>query len=151
MVVSTESMPSRQEQKQMQDHTKEVRICTVCGRSYGWSKSRQSDWRQLRYCSESCSSRRLNRVDYRLEEALLFLLQKANRGDSICPGEAARFIDKIGWRSLERVTLNAARRLAVKGRLEMVADGRVVGPDDAMSDIRVRLPIHSVDQEALAS
>ncbi len=135
----------------MQDHTKEVRICTVCGRSYGWSKSWQSDWRQLRYCSESCSSRRLSRVDYRLEEALLLLLEKGDRGDSIFLSEAAKFIDKIGWKSLEGVTLNAARRLAAKGKLEMVADGRVVSPDGAKSDIRVRLPIYSVDQEALAS
>ncbi len=135
----------------MQDHTKEVRVCTVCGRSYGWRKAWDSDWRQLRYCSESCSSRRLGRIDYRLEEALLCILENGNRGDFIHPTDAAKLIDKIGWKSLERLSLNAARRLAVRGKLEMVADGSVVAPNDAKSDIRVRLPIYSADQEALAS
>ena len=118
----------------------ETRVCTVCGRSYSWRKKWERDWRQLRYCSKRCSSRRLKRTDYRLEEAFLVLLGRAGSDHAISPDDAARLVDKAGWESLRQASLNAARRLCVRGELELVQDGRIVDPDAANRFVLVRLP-----------
>lgn len=118
----------------------ETRVCTVCGRSYSWRKKWERDWRQLRYCSKRCASRRLKRTDYRLEEAFLVLLGRAGSDHAISPDDAARLVDKAGWESLRQASLNAARRLCVRGELELVQDGRIVDPDAANRFVLVRLP-----------
>lgn len=133
------------------NHTRERRICTVCGRSYGWRKKWERDWRQLRYCSKRCSRRRLGRTDYRLEEAMLLVLNRAGRGVLVAPREAAKFVDKVGWQSLADAALDAARRLSSRGEVELVEAGRVVDCDSAKRSVMVRLPRVEVRDRALAS
>jgi len=117
----------------------ETRVCTVCGRSYAWRTEWERDWRQLRYCSKKCASRRLKRTDYRLEEAFLLLLGRCGSDDVISPDDAARLVDKAGWESLRQASLNAARRLCVRGEIDLIQDGGVVSPDQANQTALVRL------------
>lgn len=133
------------------DRARERRVCTVCGRSYGWRKKWERDWRQLRYCSKRCSSRRLGRTDFRLEEALLLLLNRAGRGALVAPREAAKLVDKLGWQSLSDAALDAARRLGSRGAVELLDAGRPVDSDSAKRSVLVRLPRVEARDHAVAS
>lgn len=114
--------------------------CTVCGKELSGSAQWGPEWLVSRYCSESCSEKRLAALDYRLQEAILQLLGGQANGDSLTAAEVARFVDPLGWESLMERTHSAARRLAAKGALS------ISGPDSkdtllwGRHGMRLRLP-----------
>lgn len=112
--------------------------CRVCGRSLARREKREPDWRDAHYCSERCSRRRLTETDHRLEAAIEHLLAHRGRSATICPSEAARFVDPLAWRSLLEATRMAAWRMAADARLEILQDGRLVDPSTAAGTIRLR-------------
>ena len=118
----------------------EERICTVCGRQLAWRGDWGPRWLQTRYCSESCSERRLGSLDYRLEEATLHLLGSGVKRGSLPVAAVAQFVDPTGWESLLERALNAARRLAARGEVT------IEGQDEKDShlwgavEMRLRLP-----------
>lgn len=113
--------------------------CPVCGGPLTSVSPPQPTGLQVTYCSRDCASRRLFRVDYRLEEVILSLLNRRGAGVSICPSEVARRIDRLGWRSLLEAVRLAAGRLAASGWIEIVRNGRVVDPPAADNSFRLRL------------
>jgi hypothetical protein len=72
----------------------------------------------------------LDATDRALEEAILGLLACRHVGDTICPSEAVRLVADSA----------DARRLANRGQLEFVQNGRVVDPSGSSGEIRLRLP-----------
>ena len=135
----------------MNEYADSTFVCTVCGKSYGWDKKRERDWRQLRYCSTECAERRLSSIDYRLEERLIYLLDEAKAEEPVTALLAAMAVDPDGWRSLENASINAARRLAVRGKVELVRDGQVIDPDAAGSSEEVRRVVHPEREKALVN
>ena len=120
--------------------SEETRICASCGRVMTWRKRWARSWSQVRYCSAECRRRGVRAVDRDLERAILDLLARRPGGASICPSEAAREVDPVGWRDLLEPARRAARRLVAAGRLEIVQSGRVVDPSTARGPIRLRWP-----------
>jgi hypothetical protein len=118
--------------------------CVVCGRTIEWRARWARDWEQVRYCSDACRRRGLRPVDEQLEAALLDLLRDRARGATVCPSEAARAVAGPGtpgeepWRELMEPARMAARRLVVRGDVEVTQGGRVVDPSTAKGPIRVR-------------
>ncbi|MBT3954349.1 MAG: DUF2256 domain-containing protein [Rhodobacterales bacterium] len=39
-----------------------TKICQVCQRPFSWRKKWQRVWDQVKYCSKSCSRKRINNV-----------------------------------------------------------------------------------------
>ncbi|MFG0326146.1 MAG: DUF3253 domain-containing protein [Phycisphaerales bacterium JB037] len=118
--------------------TPEPRRCTVCGRSIQWRKKWERDWERVRYCSKGCRSRGVTGADERLEAAILRLLAERARGATICPSQAARAVDDTNWRDLMEPARMAARRLVVRGLVDITQGGRVIDPDTARGPIRIR-------------
>lgn len=119
----------------------ETGICIVCGRKFSRRRNGERDWEEVRYCSERCHARRLLPSDYRLEAAIEHLLNLRERDTgraTLDPAEAARFVDRLGWRSLMEATRMAARRLATADRLEFVQEGRAVDPSAALGPVLLR-------------
>ena len=119
----------------------EERFCLVCGRRFSGHGRSPGDWAEARYCSQSCHERRLLPSDYRLEAAIEMLLawrESKKSGTTLEPEEAARFVDRLGWRSLMDATYMAARRLAAADRLEFLQNGEVVDPDLAEGPVQLR-------------
>lgn len=102
------------------------KTCATCGRPFAWRRAWADDWEQVRYCSKGCRTRRPNRTDRALEEALLAALGSAHE---VGPDHAARMVGGEHWRGLTERARRAARRLAAEGRVDLVRDGRPVGPN----------------------
>ncbi len=112
----------------------------VCGRRLSWRANWGPEWLVDRYCSTSCSERRLAPLDYQLEETILLLLGGDSPGESLSVSAVAKSVDPLGWESLLERALNAARRLAARGSSSLVGrdskDSHLWGVDD----LRIRLP-----------
>ena len=73
-----------------------------------------------------------------MERAIVSLLSERSPQKSICPSEAARRVDKEGWRPLMESSRMAARRLAVRGVVEITQGSVPVDISKAKGPIRVR-------------
>ena len=115
--------------------------CACCGRRITWRKKWATNWDAIRYCSDACRKRRVRDVDVELEQAILKLLAGRAGTASICPSEAARQVGgEDAWRALMEPVRAAARRLVVRGSIEITQGGRSVDPSTAKGPIRLRLP-----------
>jgi hypothetical protein len=115
--------------------------CVVCGRTITWRKKWERDWEQVRYCSDGCRRAGVRPVDTALEDAVLRLLDARAAGATICPSEAARSVAEReeDWSALMEPARAAARRLVVRGDVEITQGGRVVAdPSHAKGPIRIR-------------
>ena len=75
----------------------------------------------------------------RLEEAILALLGERAIDASLCPSEAARRVGgEHEWRTFMEPVRAAARRLVVRGDIEITQGGRRVDPSTAKGPIRLR-------------
>lgn len=75
-----------------------------------------------------------------IETAIFDLLAAREAGKTICPSEAARAVDPVGWRRLMPQVRAAAVGLARAGRLQITRKGRAVDPDAFKGVYRLRLP-----------
>ncbi len=112
--------------------------CVVCGRTITWRKKWERDWDAVKYCSERCRRAGVGPVDTELEQTVLALLAQRGAGKTICPSEAARAVGGDDWRALMEPARAAARRLVVRGDVEITQGGQVVDPSTAKGPIRVR-------------
>jgi hypothetical protein len=64
----------------------------------------------------------------RWEAEILALLDERADGSSICPSEVARAISPEGWRAAMEDVRQAARRLAMRGEVEILQRGTVLDP-----------------------
>lgn len=116
--------------------------CAVCGRRMEWRRKWRKSWNGVIYCSKACRRSGLTESDQQLETAILGLL-KTRPGKTICPSEAAITVAGAAtaeaWRQLMPAARNAARRLVVAGKLDILQRGRPVDPSTARGPIRLRL------------
>jgi hypothetical protein len=115
--------------------------CMVCGRRFSLETIEQGGYGEVRYCSQRCHERRLRASDHRLEAAMEHLLatrEIQDKGATLDPEEAARFVDRDGWRLLTEAAAMAAGRLAATGRFECLQSGKVVEPSLAEGPILLR-------------
>jgi Protein of unknown function (DUF3253) len=77
-------------------------------------------------------------TDRALEAAILDLLSRRGVGKTICPSEAARFVDPDGWEALMEPARAAARRLVAQGSIVITQQGNIVDPSRAQGAIRLR-------------
>ena len=116
----------------------EPKHCPICGRTFEYQKRWRTTWAQVRYCSDRCRRTRLTDTDRRLEEAILVLLAARGRGQTICPSEAARAVGGEAWQALMDRTRRAGRRLAARGEVEFLQQGRVINPSRAKGAVQIR-------------
>ncbi|TVQ62699.1 MAG: DUF2256 and DUF3253 domain-containing protein [Phycisphaerales bacterium] len=126
------------------NHDLPTKLCASCGRRFAWRKKWERDWDAVRYCSNACKARGINREDAALEAAILQLLSDRKPGTSICPSEAARAIGpedetEAAWRERMEPARRAARRLANAGRVIITQKGKAVDPSEARGPIRIAL------------
>jgi hypothetical protein len=74
-----------------------------------------------------------------LENAILRLLAARGRDKTICPSEAARAVDPVGWQTWMEPTREAAQRLVAAGKIVITQGGAVVDGCIAKGPIRLRL------------
>lgn len=115
----------------------ESKNCVVCGRTIEWRKKWERNWDDVRYCGEKCRRNRLTDVDHELQAAIVELLSARARTSTICPSEAARAVDRDGWRDLMPQARNAARRLVDADQVVITQGGKVVDPSTAKGPIRI--------------
>ena len=119
------------------------KICVVCGREIQWRKKWRNIWNQVKYCSHACRKTGLRDVDKALENMIMNLLHSRSSASSICPSEAARKYvgdqDEQKWRPLMELTRRAARRLAHRGAICILKDGKEVDPSEFKGPIRLKL------------
>lgn len=79
-----------------------------------------------------------------LAATILALLDRRDRGATICPSEVARAVageQDESWRALMAPVRRAAVGLVADGALEVTQGGEVVDPASACGPIRLRLPV----------
>lgn len=108
------------------------KTCARCGRRFSWRKKWERDWEQVRYCSTACRRRKLNHEDQALEERILRALDHA-------PGEGLPLESLLKKGDPSEPLRQAARRLALEGRLQMTQAGRRIDPRDLHGPVVVRL------------
>ena len=115
------------------------KTCAACGRRMVWRKKWARTWDSVRYCSDRCRTRKVVAVDAALEAAILELLAERPMDASICPSEAARRVAGAeDFRPLMEPARAAARRLVVRGQIEITQGGIRVEPSRARGPIRLR-------------
>ena len=119
------------------------KVCVVCGRRIEWRKKWERDWGEVRYCSVACRRTKRSTTDEELEAAILELLDRRERGATICPSEAARVVDPDDWRELMESARRAARRLVTQDLVEITQKGRRVDPSMFKGPIRIRRTVDS--------
>lgn len=113
----------------------ESKICQTCGREIEYRKKWARDWANVKFCSDTCR-RDKNKFDFR--DAILGLLEKRQRGHTICPSELLPAEQKTDKEMMEHVR-RSARLLAAEGAIEITQKGRPVDPMDFRGPIRLRL------------
>lgn len=117
----------------------ESKVCGRCGRRFEWRKKWEGCWDEVKYCSQRCQKSRLGAIDAALEAAILDVTARVEAsGGTCCPSEATRLVGGENWRELNERTRQAARRLALQGRIEILQKGRIVDPTTIKGPIRVR-------------
>ena len=114
------------------------KYCHRCGRLMEPRKKWKNNWDSIKYCSKQCRKHRLSAVDKQLEEAILTLLQGRAADASICPSDAARWVNADSWRDLLEPSRMAARRLWVEGVVDITQRQKSVDPSTAKGPIRIR-------------
>lgn len=114
------------------------RWCDSCGRRMTWRRAWAAAWPDVRWCSDACRRRKVRAVDVELEHAIATLLAARANGATICPSEAARVVGGEDWRSLMEPARAAARRLVVRGDVDIVQGGHVVDGSTAKGPVRIR-------------
>jgi hypothetical protein len=114
------------------------KFCAACGRRMKWRRRWANNWEYVRYCSDRCRGAGVDAQDRALESAILRLLDARAGGASICPSEAARAVGGEDWRGLMERARCAARRLTVRGQVEITQRGGAVDASAARGPIRVR-------------
>lgn len=118
--------------------TPEDRFCRRCGRRIEWRRKWASEWDRIAYCGEKCRRLKLGRRDRAIERALSDRAQRASAGSTFCPSEVARALGGEDWRDWMEPVREAARRLVVRGELEVLQRGAVVDASTARGPIRLR-------------
>lgn len=73
-----------------------------------------------------------------IEDLILALTDARGGSKSICPSEVARALQPEGWQSLMTPVRQAAIRLSVAGRIDILRKGKPVAPDAVHGVIRLR-------------
>lgn len=116
------------------------KACARCGRRFLWSREQRLRWHSEHFCSAFCRERPLTAVDRGLEIAIMIVVSQRGPDGTLCPTEAAKLAGGPRWPELMGPTLEAARRLALAGRVELLQGGRAVEPSLARGPIELRLP-----------
>ncbi len=112
------------------------KICVSCGRAIEWRKRWEKQWDEVRYCSKRCRAHKPNKLDLKLEDAMLELLGRAPASKGIDPQEA---LSQLGLgKDMHQRARNAARRLVAKQKAVVVQKGRVVDPSTARGPITLK-------------
>lgn len=114
---------------------KESKICQSCGRTIEWRKKWEKDWDQVKYCSQSCKSKK-NSFDFKAD--ILKKLNDQKIKSSICPSDILPPEQKQNKEMMEHVR-RSARLLAHDGQIEITQGNKVVDPEDFRGPIRLRL------------
>lgn len=104
-----------------------------------WRKSWARNWEEVKYCSDGCRKQKRASTSEPLEVAIVALLSMRAHGATICPSEAARFVDEENWRELMEPARAAARRLHDRGVVAITQKGKPVDPSTAKGPIRIRM------------
>ena len=131
-------MPHRQRTSDIEEATPAEKTCASCGRRIEWRAAWAKNWDDVRYCSDACRARKVTATDRELEASILDLLAGRAVTATACPSEAARAIGGEEWRDLMEPARRAARRLVVRGEIDITQGGSVVDPSTARGPIRLR-------------
>ncbi len=113
--------------------------CVTCGRVITWRRKWERCWDEVRYCSDRCRAHKPGDAERQLEALVLEMTQARGSRASLCPSEVARALQPEGWEARMEDVRQAARRLVVAGRVEILQGGRVVDPSTARGPIRIRI------------
>jgi hypothetical protein len=111
--------------------SRDTKVCLACGREFAWRRRWERNWEEVRYCSRACRSAKPGPRDREVEAEIIDALRAR-------PGKALLDPDTLCAAEPERAR-RAARRLAARGAVEFVAEGRVVDASRARGAVRVRL------------
>lgn len=67
------------------------KTCATCGRRIEWRKKWERDWKNVRYCSQRCRTRKIRPLDGELERHVIALIESGS--NSIRLPDAARAVD----------------------------------------------------------
>lgn len=76
----------------------------------------------------------------KIEAVIMALAEARGAGKSICPTEAARELDDEHWRGRLGAVKQAAVRLALAGKVNILRKGKPVDPSDFKGVYRIALP-----------
>ena len=74
-----------------------------------------------------------------IEASILALTTARGADKSICPSEVARALHPGAWQSMMTAVRQAAIRLSVAGRIDILRKGKPVPPDQVRGVIRLRI------------
>ena len=109
------------------------KTCARCGRRFSWRKKWERDWDDVLYCSASCRRQKVGASDRAREERIMSALE-AMTSNQLPLHDLAADTDEV------EPLRQAARRLAVEGRILILQKGRPVEPRDIHGPVDVALP-----------
>jgi hypothetical protein len=126
---------------------KPTKYCHYCGRIMTYRKAWAQNWQQLKYCSRGCRQRGGQIVNNKkIETMILALLQHRGYNKSICTSEVAKQLDPNSWRDHAENVRCAARRLWLRGQVNITQNSQSVEPSRARGAIHIRLKRDNYDK-----
>ena len=92
-----------------------------------WRAKWAQNWADVKYCSDSCRRRGVTETDRRLEATVVRLVSDGQDAP-VTTELVARSAASDDWQPLYEPARRAARRLAHRGEVEIVQNGRAVDP-----------------------
>ena len=102
-----------------------------------WRAKWAQNWAEVKYCSDSCRRRGVTETDRQLE-AIVVRLVSEGQDAPVTPELVARTAAPDDWQPLYEPARRAARRLAHRGEVDIVQDGRVVDPGSVRGPFAIR-------------
>lgn len=102
-----------------------------------WRAKWAQSWAEVKYCSDSCRRRGVTETDRRLETTVVRLVSE-RQGAPLTPELVARTVAPDDWQPLYEPARRAARRLAHRGEVDIVQNGRAVDPGTVRGPFTIR-------------
>jgi hypothetical protein len=102
-----------------------------------WRAKWAQNWAEVKYCSDACRRRGVTDTDLRLEATIVRLVFEG-KDAPVTPELVARTVAPDDWQSLYEPARRAARRLAHRGEVDIVQNGRAVDPGSVRGLFTIR-------------
>jgi len=119
------------------------KVCLCCGLPFEKRKKWNSNWDEVKYCSEKCRKQVNSKRRKDLENIFNGEIAKLKPKSSFCLSVVAQKYREENWKMLMEELRQIARLATHNGKTEILQNDKPVAPHKFKGPIRVRAKVHT--------